>query len=56
MIAIASLPEDKVDELRQLNVFERFEGRFPKGAKGYSIPTFEAVLQLIEELNSLRLS
>lgn len=45
-----------VDEFRQLNVFERFEGRFPKGAKGYSIPTFEAVLQLIEELNSLRLS
>lgn len=33
-----------VEELRQLNVFERFEGRFPKGAKGYSIPTFEAVL------------
>src|SRR5690554_1728259 len=41
-----------VEELRQSNVFERFEGRFPKGAKGYSIPTFEAVLQLIEELNS----
>src|SRR5690554_5894402 len=42
-----------VAELRQLNVFERFEGRFPKNVKGYSIPTFEAVLQLVQELNNL---
>ncbi|KRW82143.1 glycerophosphodiester phosphodiesterase [Marinobacter sp. P4B1] len=41
-----------VAELRQLNVFERFDGRFPAGSQGYSIPTFESVLLLVQELNA----
>lgn len=38
-------------ELKQLQAEERLPKRFPQGAPGFQIPTFEEVIQLVQGLN-----
>lgn len=40
-------------EIRQLQARERLEGRFRRDSRGFQVPAFEELLQLLSELNRL---
>lgn len=40
-----------VEEIKRLEVRERYGNRFRQDSRGFQIPTFEEVLQLVQELN-----
>ena len=40
-----------LEEVRRLRVHERLDGRFPRGASRFSLPTFEEMIELVAGLN-----